>query len=234
MTVQRIDADQYDAILFDLDGTLIETDNRWAKQLADKLAPINKVLPRLDTVALSHALVTSIEMPGNYAISAVEHLGLGKHLHKLSDRVRRSKGLATQGDHEVVAGTLELIEALAGRFHLAVVTTRARREAHAFIDQLDLVRYFPVVITRQDVIRMKPNPEPLIKAAVLLGVSAERCIMVGDTSMDMRSARRAGALAVGVLSGFGTRREMVRGGAQIILETAAELLPLLSAEAASD
>jgi phosphoglycolate phosphatase len=58
--------------------------------------------------------------------------------------------------------------------------------------------------------------------------------MVGDTSMDMRSARRAGALAVGVLSGFGTRREMVRGGAQIILETAAELLPLLSAEAASD
>jgi len=233
MTVTHLDASRYDAILFDLDGTLIETDNRWAKQLGHWLAPLNKMFPRWDTVALAHTLVTSIEMPGNYAVSAFERLGLVRFVHRIGDRVRRSKGLATQGDHEAVAGSRELVETLADRFKLAVVTTRARPEAHAFIDQLKLTRYFPVIITRQDVLRMKPNPEPLLKAAARLGVSPKRCIMVGDTTMDMRSARRAGALAVGVLSGFGTRRELVRGGAQLLLETAAELLPLLVENSAS-
>lgn len=227
MTNQPISADRYDAILFDLDGTLVETDNRWADQLARRLAPLKRLFPRLDTTTLSHTLVTSIEMPGNYVVSAIEHLGLSPYIHKISDRVRRSKGLATHDDSELVVGSLEMLDALAGRFKLAVVTTRARREAFGIIDQLGLARFFPVVITRQDVLRMKPHPEPIRKAASLLGVSPTSCIMVGDTSMDMRSARRAGALSVGVLTGFGTQRELQRGGAELILETAPELLELL-------
>ncbi len=228
MTVHQIDASRYDAILFDLDGTLIETDNRWAEQLAQRLQWIRRLRPTTDVEALSHALVMSIETPGNYVVSLLERLGLARYLNGIGDRIRRSKGLATQEGHEVVAGSLALLEALQQRFQLAVVTTRARPEAHAFVTGLDMERFFPVVITRQDVLRMKPHPEPLLRAAALLGVSSTRCIMVGDTSMDMRSARRAGALAVGVLSGFGTRAELERGGAQIILDKAADLAALLS------
>ena len=50
---------------------------------------------------------------------------------------------------------------------------------------------------------MKPHPEPVRKAALRLGVSVQHCLMVGDTTMDMAAARRAGAWAVGVLSGLG-------------------------------
>lgn len=227
MSNLHIEADRYDAVLFDLDGTLVETDNRWAKQLEAKLAWLKRLSPGANLEELSHSLVMAIEMPGNYGIAMLERLGLAEALNGVSDRIRQSKGLATKDGHEIVQGSVALLEALQPRFRLAVVTTRARREAIAFVEGLGLARFFPVVITRQDVLRMKPHPEPLLKAAAALGVSPTRCIMVGDTGADMRSARRAGALAVGVLSGFGTRHELERGGAQIILPYAADLALLL-------
>jgi beta-phosphoglucomutase-like phosphatase (HAD superfamily) len=213
-----------EAILFDLDGTLVETDNRWAAILAEKLRPLKRLLPRLDVERLARAIVMGIETPGNYAISVLEHLGLSTSFFGLADWVRRSKGLATREAAELVAGSEALLAALDGRLKLGVVTTRAKPEAEAFIRLAGLERFFAAVVTRQDVWRMKPHPEPIHKAAALLGVAPERCVVVGDTVMDIRAARRAGAYAVGVLSGFGERRELERAGAHLILESAMQLL----------
>jgi len=215
------------AILFDLDGTLIETDNRWVAVLERKLAPLKGLLPRLDTHALARELVMASETPTNYLMSLLEHLGLGSSFFGLADLLRRSKGLATRQDSELVEGSEALLEALQGRFGLAVVTTRARPEAYAFIQHTGIERFFPVVITRQDVLRMKPHPEPVRKAAALLGATPEECLMIGDTVPDIRAARRAGAIAVGVLSGFGEKPELERAGAQLILERAAQILDYL-------
>ena len=216
-----------EAVLFDLDGTLIETDNRWAAVLAGKLAPLKRLLPRLNTDALARQIVMSIEVPSNYAVAIIERLGLSNLIAGLSDRVRRSKGLATRDESELVEGSEKLLEALVGRFKLAVVTTRARREADAFVQRANFGRFFPVVVTRQDCWRMKPHPAPVLKAAALLGVKPEHCIMVGDTMMDVRAARRAKAYAVGVLCGFGDRKELERAKAQMILERPEQLLEYL-------
>lgn len=216
--------DHIEAILFDLDGTLVETDNRWARILADKLEPLKRIFPRLDNVALGRHLVMALETPANYVISLFEHLGLGSSFFGLTDRLRRSKGLATREASELVGGTRELLDALRGRYKLAIVTTRARPEAQAFVTAQKLADHFPVVVTREDVWRMKPHPEPVRKAAALLQVPPERCLMVGDTTMDIVSARRAGAYRVGVLSGFGERQELERAGANLILDRAEQLL----------
>ncbi|MHB1295917.1 MAG: HAD family hydrolase [Anaerolineae bacterium] len=216
------------AVLLDLDGTLVETDNRWATVLAAKLQPLRRIFPRLDCDSVGRRVVMGIETPANYAISLVEHLGLGGSFFGLADRVRRSKGLATRGAAQLVEGTIPLLQALKSRYALAVVTTRARPEAYAFLTQAGLNGYFQAVITRQDVLRLKPHPEPVRKAAALLGVKPEQCVMVGDTTMDVHSARRAGALAVGVLSGFGERAELERAGSDLILERADALLRYLT------
>jgi len=223
MTEHQALFDGAEAVLFDLDGTLVETDNRWAASIERRLRPLQRAFPRLDPHALARWLVMAIETPSNYVIWALEHVGLDRHFLGLADRVRRSKGLATRQGSEAVEGSHELLEALQGRYRLAVVTTRARPEAHAFLEQLGLAAFFPVVVTRQDVLRLKPHPEPVRLAAQKLGVSPERCIMVGDTVPDIRAARRAGAWAVGVLSGFGERGEIERAGAHLVLERAALL-----------
>jgi phosphoglycolate phosphatase len=64
-------------------------------------------------------------------------------------------------------------------------------------------------------------------AAKQLGVPVERCVMVGDTTVDVKSARRAGAGAVAVLCGFGEREELERAGAHVILEHTSQLTLLL-------
>ena len=221
--------DTIEAVLFDLDGTLIETDNRWASIFARRLEPLKRVAPRLDTAALGRSLVMAVETPANYAVTLVEHLGLGSSFFGLADRVRRSKGIATKEAAALVEGSEALLEYLQPRYKLAVVTTRARPEASAFVALAGLERFFPIVVTREDVWRMKPHPAPIRKAAAMLGVAPERCLMVGDTTMDILAARRAGAYALGVLSGFGERRELERAGAHIILDRAALLLGLLGA-----
>ncbi len=223
-----IDLGSIEAILFDLDGTLVETDNRWARELGRRLAFLQRVSSRLDADRLGRDIVMAMETPSNYAISVLERLGMAQGMYALADRLRRSKGLATRGQSVLVEGTREMLASLDGRFRLAVVTTRARPEALSFLQQQDLERYFPVVVTRLDVWRMKPHPEPVRRAAQLLGVNTERCLMVGDTTVDVLAARRAGALAVGVLSGFGERDELLRAGACLVLGSAVELLPYLT------
>ena len=217
------------AILFDLDGTLIETDNRWADTLARKLGWLARLIPRVDAQTLARRIVMSVESPANYLMSALEHLGIGSGFFGLADRVRRAKGLATRGESELVEGSMRLLNALQGHYLLAVVTTRARPEAEAFVRQAGLQELFPLVITRQDVLRMKPHPEPVLKAAKLLQVPPSACMMVGDTTADIRAAKRAGAFAVAVLSGFGVRNELEKAGADLVLPRAELLLDHLSA-----
>ncbi|MGI6368179.1 MAG: HAD family hydrolase [Anaerolineae bacterium] len=212
------------AILFDLDGTLIESDDQWVASLARRLRFMTRICRRVNTTAVARWLVMTLETPSNYFLSLVEHLGLSTSFFGLTDRLRKARGLATRGQSEAVPGSYALLEALRPDFKLAVVTTRARPEAKAFLEHCGIAGFFDIVVTRQDVLRMKPHPEPVQLAARQLGVPTEVCLMVGDTVNDVLSARRAGAYALGVLSGFGMRRELERSGADVILESAPEML----------
>lgn len=214
------------AILFDLDGTLVETSNRWAGVLAARLGSVARCS---DADALARRIVGLLEMPMNYAAVTLERLGMGALLQGLTDRLRRSRGLATRTSSATIEGTKELLEALAPRYALGVVTTRARPEAHAILRHGAIDALFGTVVTRQDVWFMKPHPAPVLKAARDLGVRPGECVMVGDAATDVRSARRAGAFAVGVLTGIARRDELVCAGAHLVLERASLLLEHLPA-----
>jgi phosphoglycolate phosphatase len=62
-----------------------------------------------------------------------------------------------------------------------------------------------------------------------MGVKAGNCLMIGDTTVDMRAGKAAGAQTVGVLCGFGERPELERTGANLILESTPELVAALRA-----
>ena len=84
-------------------------------------------------------------------------------------------------------------------------------------------RYFDAVVTRESTWRIKPHPSPVRLAAEICGVPASCCAMIGDTPPDIKSARSAGAYAVGVLCGFGEREELLRAGAYVILDHTSQL-----------
>jgi phosphoglycolate phosphatase len=74
---------------------------------------------------------------------------------------------------------------------------------------------------------MKPHPEPLFFAAKAMAVKPQECLMIGDTTIDIRTGVAAGAQTVGVLCGFGTEDELRRAGANLILRTTSDLLAVL-------
>ena len=220
-----LDRAQVRTILFDLDGTLMDTDDQVAERLAHRLGRLHLPHPR----RAARRFVMFLETPGNALMTLVDALGLDGPLMKLTGKLHSWRGLRSQADFRIVSGTNEMLTQLSQRYRLAVVTSRGQRDAEAFLDKHDLRDLFDAVVTRESTWRLKPHPSPIQLSARLLDVPVEQCLMVGDTAMDVRAARRAGAWAVGVLCGFGEREELEQAGAHAILECTPDLAALLLA-----
>ncbi|MCR4406957.1 MAG: HAD family hydrolase [Anaerolineae bacterium] len=206
------------AILFDLDGTLIDTDDAIIEAWSNRLRWISRDPRRL----LRHLLMAS-ETPTNAFITLLDMLHMDDNLFSLNDRLRRLRGLRTPANFLAVDGVVDMVHTLCERYPLSVVTTRSRHDTWAFLGQYCIRDCFRVVTTHEDTVRLKPHPEPIRRTAQILGVPVEHCLMVGDTTVDILAARRAGAMSVGVLCGFGERAELERAGANVILKSTAEL-----------
>ena len=215
---------EIDAILFDLDGTLIETDDDAVETIARRLTPLKWLLPRRDPRRAARRIVTACEGPCNSILTFLDRLGLDDDLLDIGDRLRRLRGQYTPLNFRPVDGVVETLRDLSRRYHLGIVTTRSHREAEVFLAQQDLTDLVQVIVGREDTWRIKPHPSPIQHAAEQLGVSVERCLMVGDTTVDILAARAAGARSVGVLCGFGEEDELERAGADVILKTTGELI----------
>jgi HAD superfamily hydrolase (TIGR01549 family) len=217
----KIAPTEVEAILFDLDGTLIDTDDGMIERAARWLQPLARLFPQGDPKRVLRRAIMASEGPTNAFLTFLDILGLDDELFTLGDRLRRLRGLRTPANFQPVDGVVESVQELSGRYPLGIVTTRSRQDAQTFLEQHALADCFSVVVTHEDTWRLKPHPEPIRYAAEQLGVAIERCLMVGDTGLDVRAAKAAGACAVGVLCGFGEREDLA--GADLILENTAEL-----------
>lgn len=210
------------AVLFDMDGTLLDT-------LRDIAESANAVLERQGLPV--------------HDLQAYRHfVGSG-----VTELIRRVLPLDTSGDEEFVAacvgelkeeyaarwdketqpyaGIPELIAALRERgVRMAVCTNKPQRFADIYV-----ARYFPEqpfgsVQGPRDATPTKPDPFLALEAARELGVSPEQCLLLGDTDIDMQTAANAGMLPVGALWGFRDREELERSGAAVCIRNPLELL----------
>ena len=145
-----------------------------------------------------------------------------------TDRLRRRRGVYPAPEFSLISGVADLLLALQDRVPAALVTTRSRHHIDQFLARFPAeTAVFRTSCGLQDTRRLKPHPAPIRLAARRLGVPVANCLMVGDTTVDVKSARRAGAWSVGVLCGFGEQKELERAGAHLILDSTADLLNIL-------
>lgn len=223
-----LDPARIEALLFDLDGTLMQLrGGQKGGSLARWLRPLAPLLPGRDPQATARRLFVVTETPTNYLLAILDRLGLDSWLRPLADRARAAKGIGTLGDLHPIEGVSELLPRLAEQYPLGVLTNRARRETYGFLETNQFSDYFGAVTTRQDLWRFKPHPEAVRRTARLLAIPPERILMVGDMPVDMLTARRAGAQALGVLTGFATEAELREAGAHVVLPSVAEMEFLL-------
>jgi phosphoglycolate phosphatase len=166
----------------------------------------------------------------NGLIGFLDRVGLDERTYKLGERLRQWRGKAPASKFWLAPERGELLSKLASAYRLGIVTSRSKAEVERFLGSAQLDSVMSVVVTRDSARRMKPHRQPVDIAAAELEVEVERCAMVGDTRVDMRAARSAGAIAVGVLSGFGSRRRLRH--ADLLLDDVTQLVGwLLRADA---
>lgn len=216
------------ALCFDVDGTLSDTDDVMTRRLARLLTPFRFLFPKKEVIHVARRLVMASEAPANFLIGIPDVLGLDKPMFALADFLARANHKKPR-HFQIIPGVQEMLTRLARRYPLAVVSARDTRTTMLFLDQFELTPFFHCIATAQTCRHTKPYPDPVLWAAGQMGVPAEDCLMIGDTTVDIRAGKAAGAQTVGVLCGFGEEAELRQRGADMILTTTPELAEVLEA-----
>jgi HAD superfamily hydrolase (TIGR01509 family) len=210
------------ALCFDVDGTLSDTDDLYSRR-------VSRWLPRFlfrDPDQIARRFVMWIESPGNALLSLADALGVDDEMAAIIDWMYRHRRLSSRR-FLLVPGVNEMLRKLHGRYPMAVVSSRDERGTMSFLEQFDLTKFFDVIVTGLTVEHTKPYPDPVLFAARRMNVPPEDCVMIGDTTVDMRAGKTAGAQTVGVLCGFGEEAELRKMGANLILKTTSHLTEVL-------
>jgi HAD superfamily hydrolase (TIGR01509 family) len=216
-------ATQVQAILFDVDGTLADTDDEYIQRAVRLMGPLKLLFPRQDPSTFLRWAVMGVESPLNAVLAIPDWLGIDDKLVAFNNWLEDRRPSRAASHFVLMAGALTLLETLSARYPLGLVTARPERQTQRFIEQFGLWPFFKVIAAAQTAPRTKPFPDPVLWAAKALGVPPQSCLMVGDTTIDILAGKRAGAQTVGVLCGFGERAELERSGADLILPTTADL-----------
>ncbi len=102
----------------------------------------------------------------------------------------------------------EAVEEAAKFARLGIVTTKTGKYSRVLMEHFELMHHFEVLIGREDVENPKPHAEPIEKAMQKMGVTKELCWIIGDTRLDIGSAKNAGINSVGVLSGYDNAEQL--------------------------
>ncbi len=215
------------AICFDLDGTLVDTDDAYVRRVSRYFQPVRMVFPGIDTNSLARRAVLAGEGPTNKLLGILDSLHLDEALRPLLHGLHYIRG-ESRGDRiGLIPGVRALLNILFLDYPLAIVTAREKYSADEILSHLDLSTFFQSVIAAGTCRRTKPHPAPIRFAALQMDVPVEACLMVGDTTVDILAGKAAGAQTVGVLCGFGEQKELIRSGANHILKSTADLADLL-------
>ena len=217
-----LDLTRIKALCFDVDGTLSDTDDLYTRK-------IRYFLPRFlfkDPDHTARRLVMWVEAPGNALLSFADTIGIDEEMVVFINWLSLHRK-HLPGEFLLVPGVDEMLKQLYGRYPMAVVSAPDENTTMSFLKQFDLVRYFDVIVTGLSAEHTKPYPDPILFAAKKMDVAPESCLMIGDTTVDIRAGKSAGAQTVGVLCGFGEEFELRKLGADMILEDTTKLMGLL-------
>ncbi|MBI5239575.1 MAG: HAD-IA family hydrolase [Elusimicrobia bacterium] len=212
------------AVLFDLDGTLLDT-------LVDIASCVNLIRAELDLPphpkdAYKHFVGDGLRELLVRAFPARVLRGPG-----LRARARRFEELYEEhamDETRPYPGVARMLDGVVRRgLPMAVVSNKPQRFTEACVDKL-LPRWrFAVVRGERPQVPLKPDPTAPLAAARAMKTAPRDMLYLGDTSVDMRAARNAGMFAVGALWGFRGEAELRASGAQALIRRPGELLARL-------
>jgi phosphoglycolate phosphatase len=208
--------------VFDLDGTLIDSRRDLADATNAMLADFGASALPVDTVAAMVGEGASLLVRRALTASTLDPETPGALARFLERYDERLVAHTTLYD-----GMRATLEALAARLRMAVLTNKPQRATDGILDALGIRQTFFGVIGGDTAFGRKPDPAGLRDLMRTAGASPEETVLVGDSAVDLATARNAEVRACLARYGFGFRGEMDLRGDELLADAPADLLALL-------
>ncbi len=205
-------------ILFDLDGTLIDSTEAILESFAQAYKTLNT------TPAKEEQIIKLIGYPLD-----VMFRDLGVQESLVWDFVNAYKfhyRKISKQKTTLLPNAKEAILKAHSYATLGIVTTKTARYSKELLEHLGLMKYFEILIGREDVQNPKPHQEPILKALEKLGSKAKDSWMIGDTCLDIDSAKNANVKSVALRCGYGSE-EQLKKCAEIITNDSLEAVEFI-------
>ena len=205
------------AVLFDLDGTLLDSRAQDEEQIRRLLTDI------LGIKASKQDISHYYGMPSQKILEKAAPDRIDELMPVLEDIQRQTAELTS-----VFSGILSVVQKLAeAGFSLAVVTSKTRKELSISRMAYDLPQQINIWIAEDDVPRPKPDPAPILKALDLLGYLPGEAVMIGDTQFDMQAGRAAETMIGAALWGQVDQDRLISFNPEFIFNSPEEMEQLI-------
>jgi phosphoglycolate phosphatase len=216
---------KYSAVIFDLDGTLLDT-------LDDLGDSMNAVLASLGYPV--HAMEGYKYFVGDGVENLVRRTlpepvrGNAALVLETVPKMRSEYARRWKDKTRLYDGVAELLDGLTGRgVRIAILSNKPHSAVLEVVDHFFKPWRFEVVLGARPEVPNKPDPASALEVCGILGLAPEKVLYLGDTNTDMLTANAAGMFPVGALWGFRTETELLESGAGALVSHPREVLELL-------
>ena len=217
-----------DAVIFDLDGTLLDS-------IGFYFNIVKSALGRLGLPQVSMDVIREAAKDGEFEwesvlprSAVVNQPGL---LARIQSVAREIYSPMFEIEAKPIPGMKDVVENLvAAGFKLGIVTSTPKENVEIKLKKLEhngTLRHFEVIVTSSDVVRKKPAPDPLIECCRQLDVKLENSVYIGDSWSDIKSGRSAGMKTIAVLSGFDGLHALSKEFPDAVIDSVAELKTII-------
>ncbi len=189
-------------ILFDLDGTLIDSTEAILESFRHSLkehGALGEVPDSVITSQIGHTLETMFAAVGVPMPLIDAHVAVYKLYYR---EISRQKTV-------LLPRAIEAIKEAAAFARLGIVTTKTGLYSRELMEHFGVMEHFEVLIGREHVDNPKPHPEPIHKALEGMNATKESAWMIGDTRLDIEASNRAGIGCVAVTSGYDNAEQLL-------------------------
>lgn len=192
------------ALIFDLDGTLANTEKLHFKAWREALLQ-NGVVEFSFEDFLHYVGTSNEKVAGDY----IQNKKIQKSREELITE-KQTLYMDLIPEVELCPGAKAILERFQGQMRLAVASSSHEKEIRAILEVHGLISYFPVILGGDMVQKRKPDPEIYVKAAGLLGKRPEHCLAFEDSSPGLNAAKNAGMKAIAVPNEFTREHDFSR------------------------
>ncbi|MGK7345101.1 MAG: HAD family hydrolase [Candidatus Nitrospinota bacterium M3_3B_026] len=214
-----------DLLVFDLDGTLIDSRQDIADSLNQTFRRVGYDPLPMETIAgfvgngVGPLIRRSVEAAGHAdKLEQVMEIFRGIYWERLLDTTR------------LFGGVEETLKKLEGGYRMGIVSNKPERYTKRIVAELGLARYVGGAVYGGDTLPVKkPDPAAVLRIAAGYSVLVSKTLIVGDSAVDIETGKNAGAFTVGAVYGFRSREELLGAGPDAVIESFGELAGLLGA-----